>query len=125
MSNRVDVSLSDGILHLRILAAELRDSQLVYEIRDKLVAAYVDSDATNVVVDFEDVNMVGSVGLLALLALRRHVTLRSGRIILCTLGEHAHEVMEVAGLINEQKPGTPTLFETASSVETAIKSLKS
>ena len=82
----------DGeILTLQINSPELRDGQTVYAVRDELVAAAEDDGIHHVIVDLAKVGFMGSIGLLALLSLRRLAKVE--RIILCNLSETVRGVM--------------------------------
>lgn len=69
------------ILVLKIEVPELREPELTYAVRDELVDIVAGENAKNLIVDLADVTYVGSIGLLALLSVRRLACVE--RIVIC------------------------------------------
>jgi hypothetical protein len=106
----------DGdLLTLKILLVELRDPQLVYAVRDELIGHVTREIASgptppHLIVDCGVVDFMGSVGLLALLSLRRVEGVQ--RIVLCNLSPIVRGVMFTSRLAGED-PARDYPFEYA------------
>lgn len=81
----VDASQDGGVLVATITREEIRDSTDAYLCRDEMIASIDSSQTKHLVVNLEHVQFLGSVGLVALLGVRRY--LGDGRIILCNISD--------------------------------------
>jgi anti-anti-sigma factor len=109
-----------GVPVATILPDEINEAAVAYALRDE-VAAVVDAcGAGQVVLDAGNVRFIGSVGLLAFLGVRRHLS--GGRIVLCNLSPAVRETMQLCRLIGDDATTTAP-FESAASVEEALARL--
>jgi anti-anti-sigma regulatory factor len=72
---------------------------------------------THVVLDFQRVTFVGSIGFLAFLAVRRH--LEDSQVIICNLYEPIRQVFEICRLIPKD-PAATAPFQVENSLEEAL-----
>ena len=118
----VIASLQGGVLLATIMREEIRDSTDAYLCRDEMIASIDSSKTKHLVVSLEHFQFLGSVGLVALLGVRRY--LGRGRIILCNISEVVREMLLVCRLIPRRETDTAPL-EIASTVAVAVESLTS
>ena len=118
----VVASLEDGVLVTTIMREEIRESSDAYLCRDEMIATIDSSKAEHLVINLQQVQFLGSVGMVALLGVRRH--LGGGRIILCNMSETVRQMLLVCRLIPRGEADTAP-FETAPTVAAAVESLAS
>lgn len=108
------------VLVLKIEAAEIRDPEMAYAVRDELIDRVATDGARRLIVDLAAVAFMGSVGLLALLSVRRLAGVE--RIVLCNLSATVKSIVFTSRLADEQgsrdKP-----FEYAASLSGAEAAL--
>jgi anti-anti-sigma factor len=105
----VSIRRDADVLTLKIEVPELRDPELAYAVRDELVDIVGGEEAKHLVFDLTDVTYMGSVGLLALLAVRRMATAK--RIVLCNLGPTVRGIIFTSRLAStDTSPGQPFEF---------------
>ena len=120
-SEHIESTENNGVLILKILPDELRETDVCYATRDQILARLDPNTTDRVVLDMANTHFVGSIGLLAFLALRR--TIPKARIILCNLNESIFEMLVVCRLISEDE-STDAPFKVRTSVEDAVAALK-
>ena len=116
----VESELDQSVLILRIGTSRISDSSLSYALRDQVFAHADSTGVKDFVIDFSRVDFMGSVGLVVLLGLRRHVA--DSRIVLANLSEAVHAVLATSQLV----PGygdTAKVFDVAETVPEAIAKL--
>ncbi len=106
------------ILVINIHVRELRDAQTSYALRDDMLRLVNDAKVDRVVVDLKNVTFMGSIGLLALLAVRRR--LQAGQIVICNISDSLQTIFELCRLVGNS-PSAP--FQAESSVEAAVARL--
>ena len=116
----VVASLQDGVPVATIVRKEIRESTEAYSCRDELIATVDSSKAKHLVINLEHVHFLGSIGLVALLGVRRY--LDGGRIILCNISETVRQILLVCRLIPRGETDTAP-FEIAPTVAAAVESL--
>lgn len=112
----VACAIENSVVIVTLLAEKLREPQVVEVVRKEMLAAVQSGNAQSVIIDFRNVEFVGSMAFLAFLAVRRQMG--GGRIVLCELSPEIVEVFSVCRLIpangNHNAP-----FEVASSLAEA------
>jgi anti-anti-sigma factor len=117
-NNTVACAVDRSTLVVTVLVEQLRDISVVQSLRDGILSAIETSQASNVVIDLQNVKNIGSVAFLAFLAIRR----QSGidRIVLCNLSELLQELFQMCKLI-ATSGGKSAPFEQAANVTEALK----
>ena len=87
----------DGAFTLTIQVDQIRDPKTSTALRNEMINLVDPISPKCVIINFEHVRFMGSIGFLALMGLRRH--LADSRIVLCCLSKSLREVFEVCGLI--------------------------
>ena len=118
-------SCSRGAIHGRILVVDvlvdhIRDPQTSYTLRDEILSLMKAGEIRHVVVDLQRVTFLGSVGLLAFLAVRRQ--LKDGSVALCNVAEGIQAMLELSMLVSTT-PGETAPFLLESTVESALARL--
>jgi anti-anti-sigma factor len=114
--------VKDNILVLSISTREVRDFQVARALGDELTEAAAQFYGNKVVLDLQHLEFIGSVGLLGLLRLRRQLSERNGRIVICSLRESVQDMFVACRLINPTAPQSAT-FESETTVEDALPRL--
>ncbi len=114
--------LSCPVVVLKINSAEVRGDTLADAIRSELLAVYLQSSATHVIVDFSGVTYLASSGFRPLLSLNRQVRQRQGRFILTGLQPIVAETFAVTRLIDTSGT-TKATFESFPDVPAAVADL--
>jgi anti-anti-sigma factor len=112
--------LRGNVLVVNVLLEQIRDPQTSYALRDEILSLMKAGEIHHVVIDLKPVNFLGSVGLLAFLAVRRQ--LEGGSIVLCNVAEGIRTMLEICMLVSKD-PGKMTPFEIEGSVESALARL--
>lgn len=113
-------SVHHKTLVITVLLERISDPETSYALRDEILALVDPKTIRNVVVDLKHVTFVGSIGLLAFLAVRRR--LEGGRIVLCNLSDAIRGIFEVSRLLSHS-PSVTAPFEAEGDVETALARL--
>lgn len=87
----------DGAFTLTIQVDQIRDPMTSTALRNEMVNLVDPISPKCVIVNFEKVQFMGSIGFLALMALRRH--LADSRMVLCGLSQSLKDVFELCGLV--------------------------
>ncbi|MGB0598435.1 MAG: STAS domain-containing protein [Rubripirellula sp.] len=87
----------DGAFTLTILVDQIRDPMTSTALRNEMINLVDPISPKCVIVNFEKVQFMGSIGFLALMALRRHLT--DSRMVLCGLSQSLKDVFELCGLV--------------------------
>ena len=112
---------ADGILTVTLQVDQIRDPDESYAVRDQTIALIDQTQPTHLVLDFSQVRFMGSIGMLALLGIRRRLT--GGRIVLCQLSDVLRQMLTVCRLIsNDADSAAP--FEIESTPATATARLR-
>jgi anti-anti-sigma factor len=109
-------------LVLAISTKEIRDHKVARALGDEMTDTMTRYDGSQVVLDLANVEFIGSIGLLALLGLRRQVSEKKGRIVVCNLRGVVRDMFVACRLINPKDPQSAT-FETEDTVEQALARL--
>ena len=108
-------------LVLVVRVRSVREAEVSHALRDQLISAADCRGLSNVVIDFGQVEFMGSIGFLALLSLVRHVP--DGRFAICGLNERLHEMFVACRLTSNDRRDR-AVFATAETVEEAVQALK-
>ena len=120
MDKVISNQVIDNVLVSQITVPQMRDFQLVEQIKNQLIEAITECTPRAIVLDLSQLEFIGSVGFLAFLAARR-VT-NANQIILCHMNERIHEVFVLCRLIpHAGKSDTP--FTVQPTVESALASI--
>jgi len=110
-----------NVLIVTVLLEQIRDPKTSYALRDEILSLLEAGEIRHVAVDLGRVTFMGSVGLLALLTVRRQIP--DGDVVLCNLSEAIHDMLEVCMLISAN-PIKTAPFQAAESVAAALKQLQ-
>ena len=110
----------NGTLVLKFITPQLRTPEVSHAVRDELISAVNDSQATNLVLDLEQVEFVGSVAMLAFLSLRRLADVE--RIVMCNVADKVKSVFVVCDLLTDD-PQRKSPFEHVATVDEAVASI--
>lgn len=111
-------SSRDGdVVKVRLLPEELRTPEDCYDLRNEMIAA--SSGCRAVLINFENVTFMSSVGLLSFLGLRRAVAENDVRIIFYNLSEDLAAMLTLCRLISDS-PHAKAPFETAENESAAV-----
>jgi len=112
--------VDSGVLVATFNIEEIRDAPMAYALRDELISLVSSAAARHLVIDARNVAFISSIGFLAFLGVRRHLS--HGRIILCELREPVLQMFEACRLIpTPQSSGAP--FEVAATLQEAVDRL--
>jgi hypothetical protein len=121
-SRHTSSTVHDGVLVVTVQVPRLREPGLSYIVRDEVLEALAAAGAQHLVLDLRQIESIGSVGLLAFIALRRH--LPDGEIVLCQLAAEVRQIFQACRLIpagNGSPPaGSSAPFRAADTREDAI-----
>ncbi|MCC9630045.1 STAS domain-containing protein [Blastopirellula sp. JC732] len=110
-------SREGDLVKVTLLPEELRTPEDCYDLRNEMIAA---ADGCRVVlINFENVTFMSSVGLLSFLGLRRAVAERDVRIIFFNLCDNLNAMLTLCRLISDS-PHAKAPFETAESEAAAV-----
>lgn len=115
-------AIRGNVLVVEVLLDQIRDPETSYALRDEILSLMKAGEIDHVVVDLERVTFLGSVGLLAFLAVRRQ--LEGGSIVLCNVAEGIQTMLEICLLVSKD-PGKTAPFQIEESVEVALTRLGS
>ena len=118
----VSGKLQDDALIMTIQAEQIRDPETSMALRSQMISLVDQMSSKDLVIDFGQVRFMGSIGFLALMALRRHLT--ESRIVLCGLSEPLSAAFQACSLIANSK-NKEVMFETADTEQNAISALQS
>jgi len=113
-------SVRDHVLVIKILLKEIRDPKVSYGLRDEISSLFNSAEVRHVVVDLGQVTFMGSIGLLALLAVRRSVA--PGRMVICNLSKAIREMLELCLLVSND-PAKTAPFEAVPTLDEALARL--
>ncbi|MHB8902779.1 MAG: STAS domain-containing protein [Thermoguttaceae bacterium] len=113
-------TLRGKVLVVDVLLEEIRDPQTSYALRDEILSLMNAGDVQHVVIDLKSVTFLGSVGLLAFLAVRRK--LQGGSIVLCNVRQGIQAMLEICMLVSKDRSKTAP-FDVADSVDAAVVQL--
>jgi len=109
-------SLHGSTLLLQIQPAHIRDPECSATLKQEMIAIADLHKTNDVLIDFSRVQFVGSVGVLSLMGLRRH--LEHPNIILFGLCNQLKEVFEVCKMISPD-PKVEAMFGAVDTLEEA------
>jgi len=113
-------TIENNDIVVSILAESVREATIAYQLRDDIIALIKQSNPTNIAIDLAKVKLIGSVGFLAFLGVRRH--LGGGRIILYGLSDPIRDMFAACRLIPAGTNATAP-FELALSREESLARL--
>ncbi len=111
--------LADEILVLTPQVDQMRDTDVCYSIRDRMIDLVSQIDHRRVVIDMQHINFVSSVGILAFLNLRRAVPNSGERIVFCNLSDSLMGMFRICKLISDN-PDDPSPFVSVDTLESAV-----
>ena len=110
-------AIRGNVLVVEILLEQIRDPQTSYTLRDEILSLMKAGEIEHVVIDLQRVTYLGSVGLLAFLAVRRQ--LDAGAVVLCNVADGIQAMLQVCMLISK-KPKSTAPFDIEPSIEAAL-----
>ena len=113
----VSTSVHDKVLVIKILVEQFRDPEIKYAMRDEILSLVDPAKMSQVVLDFQRVSFIGSLGLYIFLALRRHFA--DGQIVMCNFSDFIRDVFEVCRLVSPD-PSVRAPFDVEDSLEAAL-----
>jgi anti-anti-sigma regulatory factor len=113
-----ECQVKDRVLLVRLKLAKLVDPLAAQRLKAELEEKVNQHQSQIVILDFQEVTFVGSVGFLAFLSLRRLPTVQ--RVIVCQLDANIREIFTICRLI-PVGPNTSSPFEEAATVEAALE----
>jgi len=118
----LETSLDSGVLVLTVTRRQIEGEELAKGLKDEMEAAVARTAATKVVVDLHQARYVSSIAFWPLLALRRQLAERGGRLLICGLTGTVEEVFTMTKMISAG--GTSSApFEVAPDRATAVARL--
>ncbi len=118
----VSAAVQNSVLVLTVSPKEVSDPEVSYALRDEMTSRIDASGCRNVVIDLLAVDFIGSVGLLALLGVRRRLNESDGRVVLCNISELIRQMLAACRLISTDG-SQPAVFETATTLDEALSRL--
>jgi len=109
-----------GVLVLTLNTPELHGDQMADELREELLAAA--AGAQKVVLDFQPMGFMSSVGFRPLLSLRRQLQEGGGEMIFCNLGPQIADVFHTTRMISTSRSSVAP-FHVEPDVPSAIARL--
>ena len=113
----IESTMVQGVLVMKVLPTELRETEVCYAIRDQMIAAIDPTQTRNAILDLQNVTFVGSIGLLGFLGMRRQ--LPKSRIIICNLADVIREMFLLCRLISPDN-ATDAPFEVQTTLQDAL-----
>ena len=113
----VSASVHDKVLVISILVEQFRNHDIMYAMRDEILSLVDPAKMSQVVLDFQHVSFVGSLGLHAFLAVRRHFA--GGQIVICNFSDSIRRVFEICRLVSPD-PSVKAPFEVEDFLEAAL-----
>ena len=110
------------VLVLRLTQTQVMGDNVADALRDELLTAYEQTGATHVILDMDAVTYLSSAGIRPLLTLKRQVTQREGRLILCNLKPDVEGVFVATRLISTSR-AVPATFENHPNVPSSMAAL--
>ena len=109
-----------NVLVVEVLVEQIRDPDTSYALRDEILSLMKAGEIDHVVINLDRVTFLGSVGLLAFLAVRRQ--LEGGSVVLCNVAQGIEAMLQVCLLVSKD-PGKTAPFQVEPSVEAALAKL--
>jgi anti-anti-sigma factor len=117
----VNGSLRGNVLVITILVEEICDQKTAHALRDEIHLLIDSKEPNHVVLDLQRVHVMGSVGCLVFLALRRRVD--PGRIVICNMTPAVYDLFNVCRLISTDYSSTVAAFEADDTLQAALTRL--
>jgi anti-anti-sigma factor len=115
----LEPSIERGVLVLTILRQQIEGEDLALGLKEELLATVAYHDMTKVVLDLKNTRYVSSIAFWPLLALRRQLADRGGRLIVCGLTGAVHEVFTTTKMVSSAG-SLNAPFEMAPDRESAV-----
>jgi anti-anti-sigma factor len=115
----LEPSIERGVLVLTILRQQIEGEDLALGLKDELLATVAHHDLPKVVLDLKNTRYVSSIAFWPLLALRRQLGERGGRLIVCGLTGAVHEVFSTTKMVSSAG-SLNAPFEMAPDRESAV-----
>lgn len=117
-SPHLQCSVDGSVAVVTLLDEQLRNPEVVNQVKDAMIEAIRGTGCRNVVIDLGRVTFIGSVGFLAFLAVRRIADIEN--VVLCNLTPNIRQMFGVSRLIpTDLSPSAP--FQVADSLTLAIE----
>ena len=113
-----------GVLVLSVTVPHLRGDTLVAALQQELLTVVSQDEAPKVVLDLQRVTSLASEAFRPLLALRRKLQERGGRLVLCNLNAGVDAALRATRLMSSSRSSTAS-FEAHPDVAAAVASLSS
>ncbi len=107
------------VLVLKVTESKILGDDLAEVLREQFLAVAVQSQAQNVILDFQTVKYLSSAGFRPLLSLHRLLRQQGGRLIFANLTPEVREIFEITRLISTRGAG-PAPFEVFATVPEAV-----
>jgi anti-anti-sigma factor len=115
----LEPSVERGVLVLTILRQQIEGEDLALGLKDELLATVAHYDIPRVVLDLKNTRYVSSIAFWPLLALRRQLGDRGGRLIVCGLTGAVHEIFTTTKMVSSAG-SLNAPFEMAPDRESAV-----
>ena len=115
-------NLERDVLVIAIAEKQVQGDELADALRREFFQAVEHDNVSRVVVDFAEVQFLGSAGFRPLLSLYRRLRDQGGSLLFCHLRPEVAEVFQITRLISTSG-SYPAPFETAPSLEEAVRRL--
>ena len=96
----LEPSVERGVLVLTILRQQIEGEDLALGLKDELLATVGHYDIPKVVLDLKNTRYVSSIAFWPLLALRRQLNDRGGRLIVCGLTGAVHDIFTTTKMVS-------------------------
>ena len=115
-------AVDGGVLVRTVTAPKIEGELLAEQLREEMLAAVGQHQATRVVIDLEQTRYVSSIVFWPLLTLRKRLAAQGGRLIICGLTGMVHDVFMTTKMVDTGgSPDAP--FETAPDRASAVARL--
>jgi anti-anti-sigma factor len=119
----VESVLEDGVLVLTILCRQIEGHEIANQLRQELLEAVKQANATRVIVDMQHTRYLSSVAFWPLLALRKHLHEVGGKLLICGLSGSVGDVFYTTKMVDSTGASNAP-FEMAESCQIAVARLR-
>jgi anti-anti-sigma factor len=107
-----------NVLILSITESHVQGDDIAEEMREAMLQAIGTTGCRHAVIDFENVQYISSVAFRPLLALRRELVQRGGRVVVCGLNTVVGDIFHTTSMIDREGNMSP-MFEMQPTVAEA------
>jgi anti-anti-sigma factor len=118
----LEASVERGVLVLTITRQQIEGEDIALGLKDELLATVAHHAIDKVVLDLRNTRYVSSIAFWPLLALRRQLSDRGGRLIVCGLSGAVHDIFTTTKMVSSAG-ALNAPFEMASDREAAVAML--